>query len=316
MAFLNVLFEVPAFVREGLGGGSMIRRGGVIQWAAGSRKGEVVAWLRESQGLREHLRGSVSLPQGAAAQYAQLGIGMTTVIGVQIFTLAVVAIGFAIINQKLKALDRKLDVVLSELRHLSEEVAWLDRRNDLALLAKVSAALETAAWSQATSRPEQLPSARAALLEAGHHYAALLQAMVHAERAYRHPDLYSAYLTMFALVGVGRAQVDALLDGPDAGSHALIEVVHTINQEREAFQRPMREFSANLRKLVLLGPGAEAPIREAVGHMHEAEDRVSAYETEFAFCATHKLSLADWNDLGKDESTPRLLLITPTVPGG
>ena len=49
--FVEVLFDLPKDIAGGLADKSLERVGGVIRWATGPTKGQVVMWLRESGGL-------------------------------------------------------------------------------------------------------------------------------------------------------------------------------------------------------------------------------------------------------------------------
>ena len=68
---IEVVFEVPKDVSEGLASGSLVRRGGVIQVASGSNKGHVVMWLREAAGLVD--RREVTPPFNLLSLEAQVG---------------------------------------------------------------------------------------------------------------------------------------------------------------------------------------------------------------------------------------------------
>ena len=66
-SLVDVLFEVPLEIVDGIASGKMVRRGGVVQWASGDKKGEVVAWLAvtrlESYYWQDRLREAAALDE-------------------------------------------------------------------------------------------------------------------------------------------------------------------------------------------------------------------------------------------------------------
>jgi hypothetical protein len=115
---LITTFNVPDSIKAGLDGGVYERVGGVIR-ECGSK--QVVAWLRECDGqkIMSSMPGVPFLPMVSA-----LNLGVTT-------------IGFAVINQRLMALEEKLQ----EAQALLQKI---DRKLDLSFHAKFKAALDLA----------------------------------------------------------------------------------------------------------------------------------------------------------------------------
>jgi hypothetical protein len=306
-----VLFEVPKYIADGLADASMVRRGGVIQWAAGQEKSQVVAWLRESGGLQEHLREGSPLPPSVATQLSHVGVGGNVMLGLQALTLASVAIGFAVVNAKLNVMDRKLDAILRELAAVRDEVSWLDRRHDVAMVARLRAALDAAVWAEQTGRLDALPVARTHLLESEHHLDALLAAMLTEGRAHRFPHLFGAYCEMLSLAGVGRAHLDGFLDGPRAGERAMLGAASRLGEVRASFQQPLREFDAHSTRLLTLPAGSKGMLGDVLAGLAETRDRLAGYATEFAFCEENGLPYTEWRRLEDDEARPAILVLEP-----
>ncbi len=189
-SLIEVLFEVPAAVAEGLASGDMIRRGGVIQRAGDAAKGEVVMWLKETGALA---RAGEQVPAQVAEQLTSLRAATSLVAVGQAVTLGFSVLSFAVLNHKLNVLGRKVDEVLAEIKSLKEELAWVDRRHDVALEARLRGALGQGQWAAASGRREALVAVRGTMLEVEHHYRGLVAAMMEEGRAHRHSGLYAAY---------------------------------------------------------------------------------------------------------------------------
>jgi hypothetical protein len=309
---VQVLFEVPDKILKGLANDSMVQRGGVIQWASGPERGQIVAWLRESGGLQSQIANAPTLAPAVGSQLGALKVGVNAVLGVQVLTLAVTAIGFLIINEKLKAISAKLDAISRQLAEVSRDLRWLDRREDVALRSRLIAAFDTAAWAQRTDRPEQLAGSRSVFVELHHHYGGLLDSMFDSGRSYEFPEVYNAYFSQLALAFAGRALVEGSLDGPEASAVTLREAASALEAQRDRFQAPFRDIRSNLPTMLALGVGKNVQLREAVSQMRKTEARIAGYESEYAFCARENVALPEWNRLGQDVHENQILLLSPT----
>ena len=304
---IQVNFDVPGWIARGLADGTLVRRGGVIQQATGSRSGEIAAWLRESGGLLEPLRNGTPAPSLLRPELERIGAGMQGMVGLQILTLSVVAIGFALVLRRLSQLDQKLDEALRGIGRIESQIAWLDRRLDMEMQAKVTAALETAEWAERTGRTEQLAGLVRELLAAEHLLRSVLRGMLEAHRAARQGEVFWQYFSMRALVGVGRARVHALLDGPQEGSVMARSVAAELRRWRESFQSQARELP--LGEMVRLGGDGPQQLRGFRAGMEDLEALVGGYTSELEHCAAHGLSVSGWMALGRDIREPRLLLL-------
>jgi hypothetical protein len=309
---LQVLFDVPRYIADGLASGEMIRRGGVVQWAGGEARGEVVAWLKEVGGLAR-AASPVSAP--LAEQLSALGMASNVALVGQAVTLGFSVLSFAVLNHKLNALAGRVDQVVAELVAVREEIGWLDRRHDIALDARLRAALDQGRWAQETGRLDALVGVRAVLVETEQHYRGLVAAMLEGPRAYSCAALFATYQGYVALAGVARGRCEAVLDGAAAGMLSLTVVEATLAQVDQAYRDPLRNLGAHLH-LLRLGPRPEQVLRPALVQMSETLHRVEGYSTELAYCAREGLPLSEWERLGHGGTDDRLALVVPDDRGG
>jgi hypothetical protein len=305
---IRVAFEVPLEIARGLASGEMVRRGGVIQRASGNSKGQVVAWLRELGTLVPE-GGSVASP--VAEQLKTLQMATSALAVGQALTLGFSVLSFVILNRKLTALSAKVDGVLKELASVKEELAWLDRRQDIALEAHLRGALDQGDWAWRTGRIDALVGVRGSLVRHEHHYRGLLVGMLESMRAHRQAGLFSTYHGLFALAVVTRARCEALLDGPEPAIAALRAAKETVAELDHQFREPLRNLSEHLNVL-RVAADRERLVRPALESMKETTQRVEGYEMEMAFCARHQISLRGWEGLSPSDGEAGLVLLFPT----
>lgn len=159
MPSVDVTFDLPAKIITGLSDGTFVRNGGVIQ----DKLGRVVMWLRETPGLDVQ---PIPEPTSLASQSLSF-IGATSAL-----TLGVSILGFAVIHNKIKALEGRLQEVQKGLE-------IIDQKIDLSFYANFRAALDLArnsfSMSDKENRHNSALQAINRFLEAEHVYTDLLE---------------------------------------------------------------------------------------------------------------------------------------------
>lgn len=157
MSSLTVTFDIPAKILMGLADGSLVRNGGVIQNASG----QVVMWLREV--------GTPVVVSNVSSVGAISGVS-AVMLSTSVLSLGVSAIGFAVILQRLKELEGRLERVQKYLEKINKKI-------DLSFYANFRAALDLAmnafTMSKGENRRSSALSAINRFLEAEHIYADL-----------------------------------------------------------------------------------------------------------------------------------------------
>ena len=299
--FIEVLFEVPKEIAAGLASGTMVRRGGVIQ----STGGEVIAWLRESPELA---RGASTLSGPVLGQLQSLRMATGVLAAGQVLSLGFAVVSFAVLNHKLNVLGEKMDRVLADLAQLKRDVAWLDRRQDVALAARLHGALDQGNWAYSTGRVEALSSVRAVLVEVELHYAGLLNAMLEERNAHANATLFSTYQSYLALAAVARARCGVMLDGTAAGGPSLRAAREVLAGIDTSFRAPLKNVAA-YPELLRLGSERERALSLALPAMKETLHRVQGYETELNYCAHNGIPLSDWEKLEGEGGNGRIALL-------
>lgn len=195
MPALDVTFDIPARIAQGLFDGTLVRNGGVIQ----DNAGRVVMWLKELQGstsgatsmipgldptggvrlvldatnaaVTQQRLGAISKQVGAlSSQISQVQNMVTFATAGSFLTLGVSVIGFAVIYKKVKVLEGRLQKVQETLEKVDEKI-------DLSFYANFRAALDLAQnafhMSDQSNRHNSAHQAINRFLEAEHVYADL-----------------------------------------------------------------------------------------------------------------------------------------------
>jgi hypothetical protein len=307
---IKVNFDIPPLIREGMRNGQYLRRGGVIQDTAG----QVIAWLRESGGLQDVLASNPvgAYPSNIASQISSISAGMPIMLGMQGLTLGVTVIGFALLNNKLNVVNSKLDLILTDIKEIKEDLNWLDRRNDIALFAKLISALENAQWATSTGRLERVCDSRLIFCDAQRHYQLLLMAMISEKRAYKYPEIYGNYYNQFALATAAKIQCDLSLDGPSAAVACIKEGGNVANQLNEDYLKPLRSFPGNEWLISIAGdPKQKKSLANVKAEIIETCDVLSGYGVELSFCNDKQIPLPDWKNIGQSKKEPAILVIEP-----
>lgn len=157
---LDVTFDVPSHIVNGLTNGSYERSGGVIR-EKGSK--QVVAWLRDIA-KSDSVLSSTSTLSSATALLTNLSNVAS------ILNLAVSTMGFIIVQKRLGAIEQQLEQAQEVLRAI-------DYKIDLSFYANFRAALDLAfnAFTMTNSESRKMSALQAInrFLEAEHHYTKL-----------------------------------------------------------------------------------------------------------------------------------------------
>jgi len=317
---LTVTFEVSKDISKGLINGELIRRGGVIQVAKGPESGNIIMWLKESGLLQESLSKSApdTIPPQLAAQLSQIQTLTSAVLGIQVLNLGFTAMGFAIINQKLKRIDKKLDLILDALIQISAELQWLDRRMDHQIMAKLFAAIQNAQRARMATDSDlakaDLAEARRILTESTTHYKILLQDCLVSKRHLQFPVLIGSYFQLYSLAEVAKIQCSIWLDELESAFEDSVEFKDQINSFREEYIAPMKKFDENIRDLIRLDRDIRKKLEEGKNMIIELVGRAEGYVSEIEFISEKKIPIKEWEKIGKDVNEPILVLIEPKNP--
>ena len=192
---LDVTFEVPDRIREGLKYGLIFREGGVVR----RDTGEIEMFLRESSGLSQELatlRPCYRLIEPSFSVHGGLGYAGRISGSVQ-SALSDVISKLNKIQASLQEIHKKLDRVLAE-------VQWISRKLDLEIVGKMKSALEIASTAVFASsmdlRRQGLADARNRLIESANHSKLFLEELITTKKYLSRADLFDLSYRTWAVV--------------------------------------------------------------------------------------------------------------------
>lgn len=204
MPSLDVVFDVPEWINQGLNDGSLERVGGVIR----DQQGRVRAWLQEGSSVS-----SDSLSPDLLKQMGQLGIQSTLMIGLQVANLAVTTAGFVI-------LYKKLNVVQEQLSKIGKDIQWLDYKQFEEQNSKLHAALnainEFSLIHDKNIAHRMLIDSDRRLDESSRYFHAILQKGLQEDYRGRSSELIACYKA-WIISSIGRINLRALQGELTAG---------------------------------------------------------------------------------------------------
>lgn len=159
MPKINVLFEVPAEIAEGLANGTLERKGGVIR-DVGNK--QVHAWLQEMGEVASDHAGS-----RLGSQMSKLMMQQNILVGLQVANLGVSVAGSALIYQKLRQVEQKIVAIDQKLKVMKEGQDWIDTKQAFSQLAPVMSSLEVLSELRTYSNREM---AKSKLLQADENF--------------------------------------------------------------------------------------------------------------------------------------------------
>lgn len=233
---INVLFELPEEIAQGLKDGTLERVGGVIRRTSDKK---IISWLTEigkDEFEENNLPPILSSPQ--------------MLLGMQVANLAVNVAGFALIYQKIQQVEHQLHSIDEKLMTLVEGQKWLDKKQLIEQLAPVVNSMNTL---ESVHRIKDKVLAREKLIladerlgEARVYFRQVVESILADKLEQEHPDEFAACYRAWLMASQGRIQAMAALDEiPEAFARA-----DAFKLEHQAFARDLIEVRSNpLRKL-------------------------------------------------------------------
>lgn len=236
MTNISVVFEVSAEIAKGLADGSLERIGGVVR-RVGDKK--IVVWLTETG---EDLAKENKLPSILTSPQMLMGM--------QVANLAVNVAGFALIYHKLQQVERQLNGIDKKLVSLASDQDWLDRKQLVANISPVVAAMNTldgvCRIKDKSIARDKLVAADNKLEDSSVYFRQILGHMLVDKLEQERPDEFAACYRAWLMASQGRIQTMAVLgEMPEAYARA-----EAFKLEHQTFGREFLEIRRDpLRKL-------------------------------------------------------------------
>ena len=211
-----------------------------------------------------------------------------------------------VLARKLDVIDRKLEKLAGSVAEVKDEVIWLQKVGDIERSARLAACLDDAQWREQTGRMQEIGSLRREFTEAHHAYAMLMRQMAADARSHGHHEVYQSFFHYCALAGVAKIRTDWLLDGAEAAARTQGQVAAALAAARSQFVDPMRNFEP--AALLHLPPTALPGLKRTTAIIAEDLNRVHSYGLEIEWCQRNGISLREWDELGRGEQAPLLLV--------
>ena len=230
MSTVNLTFQIPKYIEQGLSNGSYERVGGVIRKANSK---QVVTWLREG-GEAVQILESVLQNMGAVSS---------------ILNLAVSTMGFIVVL-------KRLGVIEQQLQQAQKVLQTIDYKIDLSFYANFRAALDLAmnafTMTNAENRKMSAMHAINRFLEAEHHYTKITDIEIS-----NGSQVADEYISTLCLAYVTEVRCYLELDEIDTARRRL--------QEGVAILRP--RFEKHINTLLTSNPAAylHPSLKEQVG---------------------------------------------------
>ena len=297
--FINVVFEVPDWIRQGLEDGSLFRKGGVV-WR---RDGSIAAHLKEAGGF------SIN-----ASQMADLKFLSAASFGMQVLNLGVSAVGFAIVISKLNKIQSQLEQIDRKSKEILSEMEWFSRKEDLKLVAEMKSALEIGEDAMHASdeddRRDGLKQAIKELIRAANRAGGWLDNLISTKNYLSKPDLFDLYYRTWACSRIAIVQSRLSLEESGLAMRAIQKMYRENKSFHEGYREVLRNFDAHLREHLEIIPWNRKKLKEVDQYIAETADRIKGYEAEIAYIQENNIPYREWVAVGESEE-PKLILLLP-----
>ena len=306
---LDVTFEVPAWIEEGLANGSLIRGGGVVRRSSG----EIAMFLRESGSLsRELANGNLPSSPMLSAQMSSLQSLSMASLGMQALNLGISAIGFAVVVSKLNKIQADLQKIHEKLDEILEEIQWILRRQDLEMVGKMKAALEIADTATLASsmdlRRQGLIDARNRLIESANRSKLFLDDMIATKKYLLKPDLFGLCYRAWTCSRIALAQCELFLNENNMARRSM-QKMHEENEEiYKTYLYPLQNFDENPIPLIRMLEETKRKLKNIKELIPNVTSQITSYRQEIDFVQRNGLSWEEWKDAG-DSEEPKLIFL-------
>lgn len=247
MDTINVTFQIPKHIAQGIKNKIYERKGGVIREV---KSKQVVAWLRDAYGAGEPGISSILSPSPVSAISNTLNLALSSVSAATgILNLAVSTMGFILVLKRLGFIEQQLE-------QSQEILQAIDYKIDLSFYANFRAALDLAinAFTMNNSETRKMSAMQAInrFLEAEHHYTKLTDIEIG-----NGSPVADEYLSTLCLAYVTEARCYLELEEIDTARRRL--------HEGAAILRP--RFEKHVKTLLTSNPAAylHPNLKEQVG---------------------------------------------------
>ena len=307
---LDVTFEIPDWIKEGLNTGSLFREGGVVR----KDTGEIAMFLRESSGLSQELaKGNLPSAPLLASQISSLRSLSTAALGMQVLNLGVGTIGFAVVISKLNKIQAGLQEIHKKLDEVLVEVQWISRKQDLEMVGTMKSALEIASTSVLASsidlRRQGLTDARNRLIESANLSRLFLDDLITTKKYLSRPDLFDLSYRTWVCSRIALVQCELFLDE----NNMAVQSVQRMHQENEeiskAYLYPLQHFDENPIPLIQMSGETKCILKEMKELIPNTTSQIVGYQQEIDFVQRNGLSWEEWEDAGDSEEAKLIFLL-------
>lgn len=307
---LDVTFEVPDWIREGLNTGSLFREGGVVR----RDTGEIAMFLRESSGLSQKLaKGNLPSSPLLSSQISSLRSLSTAALGMQVLNLGVSAIGFAVVVSKLNKIQAGLQEIHKKLDEVLVEVQWISRKQDLEMVGKMKSALEianTAVLASSTDfRRQELRDARKKLIESATLSKLFLDDLIDTKKYLSRPGLFNLSYRTWACSRIALVQCELFLDENKIAAQSIQRMREENEEICEAYLYPLQNFDENPIPLIQMSEETKCMLKKIKQLIPNTTSQIAGYQQEIDFVQRNGLSWEEWNDVGDSEESKLLFLV-------
>lgn len=302
---LEVVFEIPEDILEGLKTGEYRRFGGIVR----NLKGSVVAHLRET-GQVELEQINNLLPQ---MQDQLKLLKWTSAVGAvsSVLNLTVSIAGFAYLAHKINKVEKRLETMEAKLDVVLEVVKELKLLDEIKIKAKLKNATSLAERALKRHLSEEgkrdLYDASSLFSEIKAYYGLLVESLIKGGKALPLYNVLYEYISLYMLSVIGEVNCRLYLNDFIAANFEMEFAIQFLNNIMESINEEFNIFNPNF---VALSSKEIPDIKSKRSQLVEMGQRLESFQQEVHFIEANKIDYLEWQslDVPADTVSPFLVL--------
>jgi hypothetical protein len=287
--FVEIIFEMPNDIKQGLNEGIYKRFGGVIR----TQKGDIATHLREV-GI-QRIKNVNNYPPQLQEQLKLLNMtgnisSITSILNLSVSTIGFVYLAHRLnkIENKLERIDAKLDIILDLLKDSKEK----QENRDLSVLKNAIHLAERA--RESVYKQEEFKEARRLFGQARMFYQLILDAFIKKGQQLIYFSLFNHYFSLYIVSAIGEIKCSLYLN--DKGA-ALFD----INSVKELTKKIQINFHETITPLnpdfIKIKSSEINELKEMKLTFKESVDRLEGFREEINFIDSANIDFLEWESI-------------------
>ncbi len=308
MSVMNVFFEVPSRIQQGLNDGTMRLFGGVVR----NLNGGIVAHLSPGKLMTDAMNSGTPLDPSAlttAIGHVQSAAFLASAIGT--VNLAVNAACFAMMLQRLNAIMGQLDRIQESIRDLKRDVKRLVSIHRSEVRGDIDSACDLASRAIRLHDQNLFKEARTSAHRVRRRMVHALRDILAEERVILRRQEFSELASACVILANVEASCDESIEGAKQAAIHLTATTDELLDLVKQFEAQCRDYSVDTAERIRLGPRCAKELGAITADIRNAIEGLRILAGEMTFRGLLGISLDRWRETTAPEGSSWITCVVP-----